>query len=172
MATSAKSALCNEETTTANLATPVAPLNPKEVPIMLTTATQQMNEGETRALYAKLGSLSDPTWRMVGSVTPHGCGRAGGIPARGRRPSARCGRHVSAGTALLSRISCAWSSAWRVTVVASTRSPVASSRPRHAEKCAGWPSRTRVLRWLRLCHEAAPCGPAHLRHQLSELDGE
>jgi hypothetical protein len=37
--------------------------------MMLTTATQQMNQGETRALYAKLGNLSDPTWRMVGSVT-------------------------------------------------------------------------------------------------------
>jgi len=96
---------------------------------MLTTATQQMNEGETRALYAKLGSLSDPTWRMVGSVTRTAVGVRAGYSCPRRRPSARCGRHVSAGTALLSRISCAWSSAWRVTVVASTRSPVAFVTP-------------------------------------------
>jgi len=48
---------------------PVALFNQKEIPMMLTTATQQMNQGETRALYAKLGNLSDPAWRMVGSVT-------------------------------------------------------------------------------------------------------
>ena len=37
--------------------------------MMFTTATQQLNQGDTRALYAKLGNLSDPTWRLVGSVT-------------------------------------------------------------------------------------------------------
>lgn len=48
---------------------------------MLTTATQQMNQGETRALYAKLGNLSDPTWRMVGSVTRTAVGvRAAFLP--------------------------------------------------------------------------------------------
>ena len=126
--------------------------------MMLTTATQQMNQGETRALYAKLGNLSDPTWRTVGSVTRTAVGvQAVFLPETASfRPLWKACVH---GHALLSGISCAWSSAWRVTAVASTRSPVASSRPMLAEKCAGWPSRTRVLGWLHLATRRPPAVP-------------
>ena len=162
MATSANSALCNEETTTANLATPVAPLNPKEVPIMLTTATQQMNQGETRALYAKLGNLSDPTWRMVGSVTRTAVGvQAAFLPETASfRPLWKaCVRGHGAVEQDLLRV--VFGMACDGRGIDQIASGFVTPEARREVRRMAVENPCSAL--ATSCHEAAPCGPAHLR---------
>ena len=75
--------------------------------MMLTTTTQKLNHGEIRVLYAKLGNLAEPTWRVVGSIThlDHGL-RAEFLPeAASFRPLWKaCARPQCAGTQDLLRV--------------------------------------------------------------------